>query len=87
MLCAHVLGMIIKAFGEDHVLWGTDSICGAAPVADRASAAYSAAELIDRFGYSRSPAGQGEDSARTERASSARREGAHEPIPKITSRN
>jgi hypothetical protein len=25
-LCCHVLGMIIDAFGSDHVLWGTDSI-------------------------------------------------------------
>lgn len=25
-LCCHVLGMIIDAFGADHVLWGTDSI-------------------------------------------------------------
>lgn len=25
-LCAHVLGQIVKAFGTDHVLWGTDSI-------------------------------------------------------------
>jgi predicted TIM-barrel fold metal-dependent hydrolase len=26
VLCCHVLGMIIDAFGADHVLWGTDSI-------------------------------------------------------------
>ena len=26
MLCGHVLGMLIKSFGADHVLWGTDSI-------------------------------------------------------------
>jgi predicted TIM-barrel fold metal-dependent hydrolase len=25
-ICAHLLGDIIKAFGVDHVLWGTDSI-------------------------------------------------------------
>jgi len=31
MLCAHVLGMIIKAFGDDHVLWGTDSIWWGSP--------------------------------------------------------
>src|SRR5215218_5893642 len=24
--CAHLLGQIIRAFGADHVLWGTDSI-------------------------------------------------------------
>src|SRR5262249_33041320 len=26
MLAAHVLGMMIQTFGDDHVLWGTDSI-------------------------------------------------------------
>jgi len=26
LLCAHLLGEIIEAFGVDHVLWGTDSI-------------------------------------------------------------
>jgi predicted TIM-barrel fold metal-dependent hydrolase len=26
MVCAHLLGQIIRAFGVDHVLWGTDSI-------------------------------------------------------------
>ncbi len=26
MICAHLLGQIIEAFGADHVLWGTDSI-------------------------------------------------------------
>jgi len=31
MLCAHVLGMIIDAFGDDHVLWGTDSIWWGSP--------------------------------------------------------
>jgi len=31
MLCAHVLGMIITAFGDDHVLWGTDSIWWGSP--------------------------------------------------------
>jgi predicted TIM-barrel fold metal-dependent hydrolase len=31
MLCAHVLGMIIEAFGADHVLWGTDSIWWGSP--------------------------------------------------------
>ena len=25
-ICAHVLGQLLLAFGEDHVLWGTDSI-------------------------------------------------------------
>jgi len=31
LLCAHVLGMIIDAFGADHVLWGTDSIWWGSP--------------------------------------------------------
>lgn len=31
LLCTHVLGMIIQAFGADHVLWGTDSIWWGSP--------------------------------------------------------
>jgi len=31
MIAAHVLGMIIDAFGADHVLWGTDSIWWGSP--------------------------------------------------------
>lgn len=31
LLCGHVLGMIIDAFGVDHVLWGTDSIWWGSP--------------------------------------------------------
>jgi predicted TIM-barrel fold metal-dependent hydrolase len=31
VLAAHVLGMIIDAFGADHVLWGTDSIWWGSP--------------------------------------------------------
>jgi predicted TIM-barrel fold metal-dependent hydrolase len=30
-LCAHALGMMIQAFGDDHVLWGTDSIWWGSP--------------------------------------------------------
>jgi hypothetical protein len=26
IICAHLLGQILTAFGEDHVIWGTDSI-------------------------------------------------------------
>ena len=26
LICAHLLGQIIRSFGMDHVLWGTDSI-------------------------------------------------------------
>ncbi len=31
LLCTHILGMIIQAFGDDHVLWGTDSIWWGSP--------------------------------------------------------
>jgi predicted TIM-barrel fold metal-dependent hydrolase len=31
VICAHVLGQIIDAFGADHVLWGTDSIWYGSP--------------------------------------------------------
>ena len=31
LLCAYILGMMIDAFGEDHVLWGTDSIWWGSP--------------------------------------------------------
>ena len=31
LLSCHVLGMILDAFGEDHVLWGTDSIWWGSP--------------------------------------------------------
>ncbi len=31
LLCCHVLGMILQAFGPDHVLWGTDSIWWGSP--------------------------------------------------------
>ena len=31
VLCAHLLGMMIDAFGPDHVLWGTDSIWWGSP--------------------------------------------------------
>lgn len=30
-ICAHLLGEILAAFGEDHVLWGTDSIWYGSP--------------------------------------------------------
>jgi uncharacterized protein len=31
LLTAHVLGMIIDAFGAEHLLWGTDSIWWGSP--------------------------------------------------------
>ena len=30
-VCAHFLGQILKAFGVDHVIWGTDAICWGLP--------------------------------------------------------
>ncbi len=53
MLCAHVLGMIIQAFGEDHVLWGTDSIWWGSPQwqIEAFRRLQMPQELIDRFGY------------------------------------
>ncbi|HWS98833.1 MAG TPA: amidohydrolase family protein [Pyrinomonadaceae bacterium] len=53
MLCAHVLGMIIQAFGEDHVLWGTDSIWWGSPQwqIEAFRRLVMPQELIDRFGY------------------------------------
>jgi predicted TIM-barrel fold metal-dependent hydrolase len=30
-ICAHWLGQILQAFGEDHVIWGTDSIWYGSP--------------------------------------------------------
>ncbi len=31
VICAHLLGQILLAFGEDHVIWGTDSIWSGTP--------------------------------------------------------
>jgi len=31
ILCGHILGMILDAFGEDHLLWGTDAIWWGSP--------------------------------------------------------
>jgi predicted TIM-barrel fold metal-dependent hydrolase len=31
LLCAYVLGLMLDAFGEDHILWGTDSIWWGSP--------------------------------------------------------
>jgi predicted TIM-barrel fold metal-dependent hydrolase len=31
LLCAYMLGLMIQAFGEDHILWGTDSIWWGSP--------------------------------------------------------
>jgi predicted TIM-barrel fold metal-dependent hydrolase len=31
LLCGHILGMLVKSLGEDHVLWGTDAIWWGSP--------------------------------------------------------
>jgi predicted TIM-barrel fold metal-dependent hydrolase len=31
LLCTHILGMILDAFGDDHLLWGTDSVWWGSP--------------------------------------------------------
>ena len=31
MLCGHILGMLVKHLGDDHVLWGTDAIWWGSP--------------------------------------------------------
>jgi len=31
VLCCHMLGMMIEAFGSDHILWGTDSVWWGSP--------------------------------------------------------
>ncbi len=31
LLCAHVLGMMLRAFGPDNILWGTDSVFWGSP--------------------------------------------------------
>jgi predicted TIM-barrel fold metal-dependent hydrolase len=53
MLCGHVLGMIIDAFGADHVLWGTDSIWWGSPQwqIEAFRRFQMPEELMKRFGY------------------------------------
>jgi uncharacterized protein len=53
MLAAHVIGMIIRSFGEDHVLWGTDSIFWGSPQwqIEAFRRFQIPAELQKRFGY------------------------------------
>jgi predicted TIM-barrel fold metal-dependent hydrolase len=31
LLCGHILGMLVQHLGDDHVLWGTDSIWWGSP--------------------------------------------------------
>jgi len=53
MLCGHVLGMIIDAFGADHVLWGTDSVWWGSPQwqIEAFRRFQMPEELMQRFGY------------------------------------
>ncbi len=53
LLCAHVLGMILDAFGDDHVLWGTDSIWWGSPQwqIEALKRFEMPAALAERFGY------------------------------------
>jgi len=53
LLCGHVLGMLVQAFGADHVLWGTDSIWWGSPQWQiEALRRFAMPEtLVKRFGY------------------------------------
>ena len=53
LLCGHVLGMILDAFGEDHILWGTDSIWWGSPQwqIEAFRRFQIPEELMSRFGY------------------------------------
>jgi predicted TIM-barrel fold metal-dependent hydrolase len=53
MLCAYTLGLILDAFGEDHVLWGTDSIWWGSPQwqIEAFRRLEMPQELIGRFGF------------------------------------
>jgi uncharacterized protein len=52
-LCVYVVGMILDAFGEDHVLWGTDSIWWGTPQwqIEAMKRIQMPEELIQRFGF------------------------------------
>lgn len=53
LLCAYILGAMIQAFGEDHVLWGTDSIWWGSPQwqIEAFRRFEMPQELIDRHGF------------------------------------
>ncbi len=53
LLAAHMLGMIIEAFGDDHVLWGTDSIWWGSPQwqIEALKRLEMPESLMTRFGY------------------------------------
>jgi predicted TIM-barrel fold metal-dependent hydrolase len=51
--CMHMLGQMIQVAGDDHVLWGTDSIWGGSPQSqiERLRRLKIKDELIEKFGY------------------------------------
>lgn len=53
VICAHLLGHLIQAFGVDHVLWGTDSIWSGTPQWQiEAFRRFQIPEaLVERYGY------------------------------------
>jgi predicted TIM-barrel fold metal-dependent hydrolase len=53
VICAHLLGQLIEAFGVDHVLWGTDSIWYGTPQWQiEAFRRFQIPEpLVERYGY------------------------------------
>jgi predicted TIM-barrel fold metal-dependent hydrolase len=53
LLCGHILGQILDAFGEDHIVWGTDSIWWGSPQwqIEALRRFQMPKELIDKFGY------------------------------------
>jgi hypothetical protein len=53
LLCAHMLGMMLASFGEDHVIWGTDSLWWGSPQWQiEALRRFTMPEpLMKRFGY------------------------------------
>ena len=53
LVCGHVLGMLVQAFGADHVLWGTDAIWWGSPQWQiEAFRRFTMPEsLMQRFGY------------------------------------
>ncbi len=53
LLCGHILGQILDAFGEDHIVWGTDSIWWGSPQwqIEALRRFEMPKELMDKFGY------------------------------------
>ena len=53
LLCGHILGMLVKSLGADHVLWGTDSVWWGSPrwQIEAFRRFRIPPSLADRFGY------------------------------------